>query len=326
MVVLLYYWAIVLAIAALLLQVLKQRMSWKGTKALLQQHNERREKIMASLDAKLPTGDALGSVLSIAPSEVHVPASIDVTIHQLSVVLQREGKRHHANTRNAPPSDATMPPRSGSADVLLNITPAQSAAAAPVEHGTRPLNIASHGAGDSSVAAGDLTILRDVTAKFPAGKLSVILGTSGAGKTELLNRITGMDAMVAGDNRYHVTGHVLFTNTLGLSSKAGGGTADGSSLGKVGYVQQETSHLLPFLTVRETLRYAARLTLPPEWTKDQKHHVADEVLKKLNLAHCATTRIGNEWVRGISGGERRRVAIAIGLLTNPSVLVLDEPT
>ncbi|MEQ2174466.1 ATP-binding cassette sub- G member 8, partial [Goodea atripinnis] len=52
----------------------------------------------------------------------------------------------------------------------------------------------------------------------------------------------------------------------------------------------------------------------------------DDVISELRLRQCAHTRVGNDYVRGVSGGERRRVSIAVQLLWNPGILILDEPT
>ncbi|KAG7283196.1 hypothetical protein CRUP_000558 [Coryphaenoides rupestris] len=75
----------------------------------------------------------------------------------------------------------------------------------------------------------------------------------------------------------------------------------------VAHVRQD-DRLLPHLTVRETLAFV------------------DDVIAELRLRQCAHTRVGNSFVRGVSGGERRRVSIAVQLLWNPGILILDEPT
>ena len=92
------------------------------------------------------------------------------------------------------------------------------------------------------------------------------------------------------------------------------------------YVAQEDDALLPYLTVRENLRFAAGLRLPAHMTKDEKLERADSVLLKMGLRDCADNLIGNELVKGISGGEKRRVTIGIQILTDPRILFLDEPT
>ena len=92
------------------------------------------------------------------------------------------------------------------------------------------------------------------------------------------------------------------------------------------YVCQDDDALLPNLTVRETLYYAAQLRLPAFLSKEEKHHRAESVLLKLGLRDCADNLIGSDLVKGISGGEKRRVSIAVQILTDPRILLLDEPT
>lgn len=91
------------------------------------------------------------------------------------------------------------------------------------------------------------------------------------------------------------------------------------------YVMQQDV-LLPRLTVRETLRYSAGLRLPPEFKKEEREKVVEEVILQLGLKECANTLIGDSQHKGCSGGEKRRVSIGVQLLANPSVLFLDEPT
>lgn len=92
------------------------------------------------------------------------------------------------------------------------------------------------------------------------------------------------------------------------------------------YVCQDDDQLLPYLTVRENLRFAAALRLPSHLSKAEKRSQAESVLAKLGLRDCADTIVGNDLVKGISGGEKRRTTIAIQILTDPRVLFLDEPT
>ena len=102
-----------------------------------------------------------------------------------------------------------------------------------------------------------------------------------------------------------------------------------------GYVPQE-DHLFQNLTVRETLNYYAALRLPPSLTSEQKvrnffefsvdstikTRQVELVIQELRLTHVADSKIGGEFVRGISGGEKRRVSIGLQLLTNPSKIFM----
>lgn len=84
-----------------------------------------------------------------------------------------------------------------------------------------------------------------------------------------------------------------------------------------GYVTQD-DHLLSNLTVRETLTYAALLKLPRNLSTDEKLKQVEAVIQELRLTKVANTLIGGPFIRGVSGGERRRVSIGLQLLTNPS--------
>lgn len=92
------------------------------------------------------------------------------------------------------------------------------------------------------------------------------------------------------------------------------------------YVIQDDFQLLPYLTVRENLHFAAQLRLPMHLTRRQKINKAESVLIKLGLRDCADNIVGSEFKKGISGGEKRRTTIAVQILTDPKVLFLDEPT
>lgn len=75
------------------------------------------------------------------------------------------------------------------------------------------------------------------------------------------------------------------------------------------------------LTVRQALRYAAELRLPPDTTAADRTRVIDGVLAELSLTEHADTRVDR-----LSGGQRKRASVALELLTSPSLLILDEPT
>ena len=160
------------------------------------------------------------------------------------------------------------------------------------------------------------TILAPVTATFEAGKLNVIMGPSGSGKTSLLNAMALRLNSTVG-TRYRPSGKLMFN---------GAEPSDSVIRSVCSYVCQDDDALLPSLTVRETLCFAAGLRLPSFMSKDEKNRRAEEVLLKMGLKDCADNLIGNELVKGISGGEKRRVTIAVQILTDPRVLLLDEPT
>ena len=91
------------------------------------------------------------------------------------------------------------------------------------------------------------------------------------------------------------------------------------------YVTQEDT-LLGTLTVRETIHYSAHLRLPDEMPNHEKKRIVESTILEMGLQDCANTPVGNWHLRGLSGGEKRRVSIALEILMRPRLLFLDEPT
>lgn len=160
------------------------------------------------------------------------------------------------------------------------------------------------------------SIFASITARMEAGKLNVIMGPSGCGKTSLLNAIAHRHKSSV-RARYRLSGKLLFN---------GAEPSNQVVRSVVSYVSQDDNALLPSLTVRETLQFAAALRLPSFMSKAEKHSRAEDILLRMGLKDCANILVGNELLKGISGGEKRRVTIAVQVLTNPRILLLDEPT
>lgn len=161
-------------------------------------------------------------------------------------------------------------------------------------------------------------ILHNVSAVFESRKLNVIMGPSGSGKTSLLNLISGrLSSNLL--TQYTSSGEIYLNNYK---------ISDYHMIRHVcSYVVQEDDHLLSALTVRETLRYAARLRLSKSsFTVKEQHAIVDDIILKMGLKDCANTLVGNDLIKGISGGEKRRLSIAIQLISSPKILFLDEPT
>lgn len=93
----------------------------------------------------------------------------------------------------------------------------------------------------------------------------------------------------------------------------------------VGYVVQDDC-ISGTLTVRENLMFSARVRLPDEISNDERRERVTSVIRDLSLETCADTRIGTEFLRGVSGGERKRTCIGMELVLSPKILFLDEPT
>jgi ABC-type multidrug transport system ATPase subunit len=137
-----------------------------------------------------------------------------------------------------------------------------------------------------------------------------LLGPSGAGKTTLLMALIGYIRPNYG--RTLVNGDDL-------------GTHYDRYRGAIGYVPQEDI-IHSELTVFEALYYTAKLRLPPDTTDDEIHGRIDKVLDDLEIDDTRHVLIGSPERKGISGGQRKRVNLALELLTEPSLLCLDEPT
>ena len=152
-------------------------------------------------------------------------------------------------------------------------------------------------------------ILKGVSASMPSGSLTAIMGSSGSGKTSVLNTLS--KRVAAG--RLRTAGDITYNGSSQLSSI------------RSAYVMQQDV-LLPTLTVRETLHYAAELRLPPPTTAAERQKIVEDVILELGLKECANTRIGDNDHKGCSGGEKRRTSLAVQMLSNPSVMFCDEVT
>jgi ABC-type multidrug transport system ATPase subunit len=153
-------------------------------------------------------------------------------------------------------------------------------------------------------------ILNGVTGIVHPGQVMAIMGASGAGKTSLLDILAKRTKSGTVGGEIYVNGHVI----------------PNSQYKKViGYVDQEDT-MIPTLTVYETVLYSALLRLPRTMSTIAKKYRVMETLQELGIDGIKDSKIGSSGFRSISGGERRRVAIACELVTSPSILFLDEPT
>jgi ABC-type multidrug transport system ATPase subunit len=80
------------------------------------------------------------------------------------------------------------------------------------------------------------------------------------------------------------------------------------------------------LTVFETVLFVARMRLPASTSKEKCQQIVEDIITEMGLDTVRSTYIGNWHIRGISGGQRRRVSIACELVTSPTLIFLDEPT
>ncbi|MFL6110542.1 MAG: ABC transporter ATP-binding protein, partial [Catenulispora sp.] len=149
------------------------------------------------------------------------------------------------------------------------------------------------------------TLLDDVGFDVPAHALVAVIGPSGSGKSTLLRALTGSRPADFGEVRY--AGRDLCAEYSELRHR-------------IGLVPQDDV-LHAQLTVKSALRYAAALRFPRGTTEAERERRIDEVLAGLRLTEFADNKVST-----LSGGQRKRVSVALELLTKPSVLFLDEPT
>ncbi|KAI9136446.1 P-loop containing nucleoside triphosphate hydrolase protein [Paraphysoderma sedebokerense] len=150
-------------------------------------------------------------------------------------------------------------------------------------------------------------ILRDISGVFRPGKLTAILGPSGSGKTTLLNCLAGTTSSGKLDGDISI-------NNIPVTQK---------QLRKLsGYVFQDDI-IMSTVTVEEAIKFSLQLRTKRDGNPDK---IVDEIIQELDLQKARRTVIGGDQVKGVSGGERKRTAIARELVSNPDLLFLDECT
>ncbi|XP_057456109.1 ABC transporter G family member 28 isoform X2 [Lotus japonicus] len=153
-------------------------------------------------------------------------------------------------------------------------------------------------------------LLRCVTGKLHPGRVSAVMGPSGAGKTTFLSALTGKATGC------HTTGQVLVN----------GKESSMRSYKKIiGFVPQDDI-VHGNLTVEENLWFSARCRLSADLPKEEKVLVVERVIESLGLQAIRDSLVGTVEKRGISGGQRKRVNVGLEMVMEPSLLILDEPT
>eukprot|EP00803_Ostreobium_quekettii_P010334 evm.model.scf_2037.2 EVM.evm.TU.scf_2037.2 scf_2037:9622-19005(-) len=157
---------------------------------------------------------------------------------------------------------------------------------------------------------GKRQILHNICGGVSPGEVLALMGPSGSGKTSFISVLGGRKPAAM-----EAEGEMLFN----------GKPLDKAMKRRVGFVLQDDL-MFETLTVEETLYYAAMLRLPKSMTREEKKSRVETVIASLGIEKCRGTLIGGFMVRGVSGGERKRVSVGHELLIDPAFILLDEPT
>ncbi|CAI8614417.1 unnamed protein product [Vicia faba] len=155
-----------------------------------------------------------------------------------------------------------------------------------------------------------LVLLKGVSGAFRPGVLTALMGVTGAGKTTLMDVLSGRKTggYISGDIR--ISGYPKKQETFARIS---------------GYCEQNDIHS-PNVTVHESLVYSAWLRLSPEINAESKKKFIDEVMELVELKPLRNALVGLPGVSGLSTEQRKRLTIAVELVANPSIIFMDEPT
>ncbi|EAA45250.4 ATP-binding cassette sub-family G member 4 [Anopheles arabiensis] len=151
---------------------------------------------------------------------------------------------------------------------------------------------------------GQKEILHNVNGKFPGSQLIAIMGPSGAGKSTLLDVLSGY-RRTGVEGAVYVNGRIRNLNSFRRMTC---------------YITQD-DRLQTLLTVVENMRIAADLKLGPEVSRHEKESIVEDILTVLGLYNHQFTI-----TKLLSGGQRKRLSIALELINNPTIMFLDEPT
>lgn len=163
---------------------------------------------------------------------------------------------------------------------------------------------------DISYRLNEKDILQGIHGAVQSGQVMAIMGASGAGKSTLLDILAKKNKRGETSGSIYVNGQIYEEEEYHRI---------------IGFVDQEDA-LMPTLTVYETILNSALLRLPKSMSNIAKQLRVLETMQELGIFGIKDQMIGSEGSRSISGGEKRRVAIACELVTSPSILFIDEPT
>ncbi|KHN40066.1 ABC transporter G family member 31 [Glycine soja] len=155
-----------------------------------------------------------------------------------------------------------------------------------------------------------LQLLSSVSGVFSPGVLTALVGSSGAGKTTLMDVLAGRKTGGYIEGEIKISGHPKEQRTFARIS---------------GYVEQNDIHS-PQVTIEESLLFSSSLRLPKEVGTSKRHEFVEQVMKLVELDTLRHALIGMPGSSGLSTEQRKRLTIAVELVANPSIIFMDEPT
>ncbi|CAM6108621.1 unnamed protein product [Calypogeia fissa] len=168
-----------------------------------------------------------------------------------------------------------------------------------------PSEMRQHGATEDK-----LQLLKDITSAFRPGILTALVGVTGAGKTTLMDVLSGRKTRGSVTGQIYISGYPKKQETFARVS---------------GYCEQNDIHS-PQITVRESLIFSAFLRLSPDVESENKEQFVDEVMDLVELTNLRSSIVGLPGTSGLSTEQRKRLTIAVELVANPSIIFMDEPT
>ncbi|EJK47315.1 hypothetical protein THAOC_33977 [Thalassiosira oceanica] len=158
----------------------------------------------------------------------------------------------------------------------------------------------------------DRVILDSVRGIAKPGRMLAVMGPSGSGKSTFLHSLAGR---VKQDKKISLSGRRYINGT----------PVTGDTQIPAAFIEQDVN-FFPHLTVKETLDFRVELQMASVLSKLERDDLVAKLMSDLGLTKSANTIVGNTKVRGLSGGERKRLSIACEMIGGNSVLMLDEPT
>ncbi|KAL5580752.1 hypothetical protein UlMin_013194 [Ulmus minor] len=155
-----------------------------------------------------------------------------------------------------------------------------------------------------------LQLLSNVSGVFSPGVLTALVGSSGAGKTTLMDVLAGRKTGGYIEGNIKISGYPKEQRTFARIS---------------GYVEQNDIHS-PQVTVEESLLFSSCLRLPKEVPKEKRQEFVEEVMRLVELDTLRNALVGLPGTSGLSTEQRKRLTIAVELVANPSIIFMDEPT